>query len=95
MAFELVVVDAFTLRDGRTLFTCEAVAAPAFIRSCDCTLQLDCKPISTVRLDGENLPHPNRSGLRVVGTQTPVVIDRSRVAEKAYRLVCDTPTTTT
>lgn len=89
MSFELVVVEAFKLSDGRTLLGCEVAAAPRFIGPCKCTLQMDGKPISVIQLEGENLPDPNRSGLRVVSTQSSVPIDRSKVKEKVYRLVCD------
>jgi len=88
VGFELVVVDVFKLGDGRTLFSCEAVSAPPFIRPCACTLHIDGKPISVVHIDGEDLPHPNRTGLRVVSTRASVAIDRTKLEGKAYRLVC-------
>lgn len=89
MSYELIVVDAFEFADGRTVFSCEAVSAPKYIRACRCVLQLDGRPVAELRLEGENLPDPNRSGLRVVSTGTSVDINVAQVAARAYRLICE------
>ena len=88
MICELVIVDAFRFADGQTVLTCEAASVPKYIGPCQCALQLKGETVARLRLDGENLPDPNRSGFRVVSTREAIDLDAHFVKERAYKLLC-------